>query len=170
MRQYPVRGIMDYIEKSKILYNYNDCESLEVANYKETRFLKQYITDPNLTAFLANMAIMYVNQGLLYAKKRLSGDALDNYMIWFDIQKDTSCMQDNHSYTCQVLFSRQARTILALYDNPVNIKDTGIYELIKDIVGFNEFYCYENHFDESDCIQYAFIPKIFVDRYNTDKD
>ena len=54
---------------------------MDVAYDDEVSLLKSFIRRQDLTAFMVNMAIMYVNQGLLYAKSKLSKRNFENYMM-----------------------------------------------------------------------------------------
>lgn len=166
MRQLLVKKIIKYIEDNSILYDSSDYEAMDVAYYDECKILKHYVNEQDLTAFMVNMAIMYVNQGLLYAKCKLSKKFFDNYMIWFRIEKDEYTMEWQHYYDCQTLFTRKAEYILDYYKNPIEISTISINDKIKCVSGLSDFYCYEYQYESNDYAQYTFIPKFFVDRYN----
>lgn len=170
MRQLLVKKIIKHIEESNILYDYSDCEAMDIAYYDECKILKDYVNEQDLTAFMVNMAIMYVNQGLLYAKCKLSKKDFENYMIWFHIEKNEYMMEWQHYYDCQTLFTRKAEYILGYYKNPIEISTISIYDKIKCVSGLSDFYCYEYQYESNDYAQYTFIPKFFVDRYNANKN
>ena len=83
MNQFIVKKIINNLDKFDILHDYEDYECFEVIYNEEVTFLKSFISKQDITTFSINMAIMYVNQGLLYAKNKLSVADFDNFMIWF---------------------------------------------------------------------------------------
>ncbi len=167
MRQLLTKKIIRRIEENNILYDYNDCEAMDVVYDDEVASLKPYMDKLDLTAFVFNMAIMYLNHGLRYAKHKLSEKDYENYMMWIDMDVDEYAMECEHYYNCQVVYTRRANKILEYYCNqkPLDIKTLCIYPLVGYIVGISDFYCYEFIDELCDSIQYVFIPKVFVDRY-----
>lgn len=168
MRQLLVKKIIKYIEDNSILYDSSDYEAMDVAYYDECKILKHYVNEQDLTAFMVNMAIMYVNQGLLYAKSKLSKRNFENYMMWFNVDVDEYMMATHHYYPCLVCFTRRENKLLSYYykEKPIDVATLNIYPLVSSIIGLSEFYCYEHKCEFDDTIQYTFIPKFFVDRYN----
>ena len=168
MKQYPIKKIIKHIIDNDILYDYNDAEAMDVAYDDDVSLLKSFIRRPDLTAFMVNMAIMYVNQGLLYAKSKLSKRNFENYMMWFNVDVDEYMMATHHYYPCLVCFTRRENKLLSYYykEKPIDVATLNIYPLVSSIIGLSEFYCYEHKCEFDDTIQYTFIPKFFVDRYN----
>ena len=122
-------------------------------------------------SFLINIAIMYVNQGLLYAKSQLAKEELKNYLIYFGIWWDDEEIEEMGFSRIDVYFTRKAKEHIKLFDTsyckPVDYKDTKIYKYVKDVIGISEFTCYhskwtEKYEDGTEEISefYYFIPKI----------
>jgi len=150
--------IIKYIDRHDILYDYDTYEQMPVFHtLPELDCLSPFIKKEYNTSFCVNMAVMYVNQGLLHAKSNLSEKDFHNYIIYFYvcINKDDD---DGDFITTDVVFSRKAKEQIAKFETPINIQDTNIYEYVKDIIGINDFSCYyyENEFEDE---FYIFLPK-----------
>ena len=166
MRQLLVKRIIKHIEENRILNEKVDYEEMEPAYYDEMKALKPYIKEADWTAFMVNMAIMYVNQGLLYARCKLSEKEFDNYAIWFSIDMDEDTKEFQHYYDCHPCYTRKAGYMLYyMTKRPVDIERISIYDMIKDVNGLSDFYCFEGYGYTPDDIIYEFIPKSIVDRY-----
>ena len=86
MKYNVIERIKKYIDEHDVLYDYETYEQMPIYHrYSELDSLKSTIKTECYMSFLINMAIMYVNQGLLYAKSQLSEDELKNYLIYFGI-------------------------------------------------------------------------------------
>lgn len=168
MRQYPVKRIIKHLEEDNVLFDCGDVEELEPITYNEIKYLKSVIQDDYLTAFSVNMAIMYVNQGLLYAKSKLSAGEFDNYMIWFQVAKEKDIFDEDHFYFTRVNFSLHAneRFFWQLASSFDIKEDSEFYELIKDVIGINDFCCYAQYDFDGDAY-YHFVPKCFVEKYSS---
>lgn len=166
MKDQVVKQIIKHIESGGILEDYNDAEAMDVISWDEVDFLKSSIREQDIMAFVINLAIMYVNQGLLYAKYKLSKDDFDDYMIWFDVSLDDNFKLDDDVYECQVVFSRKANVLMPDYLNPIDVTDLSIFDFVKDVNGLSDFYCYQMHYNQ-DCEKCVFIPKCLVDKYRT---
>ena len=166
MNQYVSRKILNELDSDLVLRDYEDFECMDVVHIGEHDCLKSYITENDLTAYMVNMSIMYVNQGLLYAKRNLSSEDFDDYMMWFEIRKDNDFFKDLHFYDCTVQFSRRMRKIFSWYLNKTfSIEnDRELSPLLKDVNGLGDFNCYVVSECESEVV-YAFVPKRIVDRY-----
>ena len=155
-----IKDIIEYIEEHDILNEYDTYEQMPVFHVlTELDCLSNYIKKAYYTSFCVNLAIMYVNQGLLHAKSRLSENEFENFIIYFDlcINKD-----DEGDYiTIDVIFSRKAKEHLSMFRTPVDIKDTKVYEHVKNTIGINDFSCYyyKNEFDDE---YYSFIPRTIM--------
>jgi hypothetical protein len=151
------RQIIKYIDEHDILNDYDTYEQMPVFHVlKELDCLVGYIKEEFYTSFCVNMAIMYVNQSLLYAKSKLSENDLKNFIIYFDIcvNKD-----DEGDYiTVDVVFSRKANEHISMFKMPIDIKDTKVYEHIKNTIGINDFTCYyyKNEYEDE---YFSFVPK-----------
>ena len=164
MRQLLVKRLIKHIEDNRILYDWNDYEEMEPAYYDEMQSLESYVKKQDWTAFIVNMAIMYVNQGLLYARCKLSKKEFNNYAIWFRIEVDEDMKESLHYYEVRTLFTRKANSILPyIIKKPIDIKNIKIYDSIKHINGLSDFYCYES-IPCSSCRYYSFVPKCFIER------
>ena len=166
MNQFIVKKIINNLDKFDILHDYEDYECFEVIYNEEVTFLKSFISKQDITTFSINMAIMYVNQGLLYAKNKLSVAALDNFMIWFEVYKHESSKNILEYYDTVVQFSQRASNVFSWHlMHQIEIKqDAEFYELIKDVIGINDFCCYVTNVDGED-VDYAFVPKCFVEKH-----
>ncbi len=102
------------------------------------------------------MAIMYVNQGLLHEKSKISEIEFKNFIIYFSvcINKD----EKGDYITTDVVFSRKAKEQISAFKKPVNVQETKVYEYINNIIGINDFSCYfcKNEFEDE---FYLFVPK-----------
>lgn len=152
--------IIKYIDEHDILNDYDTYEQMPVFHVlNELDCLASFIKKEFYISFCVNMAIMYVNQGLLYAKSKLSENDIKNFVIYFDIciNKD-----DEGDYiTVDVVFSRKANEHISMFKMPIEIKDTKIYEYVKNTIGINDFSCYfcKNEFEDE---YYSFIPQKII--------
>lgn len=165
-RQNLAKSIIKQLEDYRALYDWNGPEVLEPIDYFELKRLRHYIKEKDLTASSISMAIMYLNQTLLYAKSKLPADEFDDYMAWIVVDKEISCFDEDHFYFLEVYFSKQARNFFTINPLPsFDIKnDAPFYELIKDVIGINDFCCYALS-DFEGVVYYHFVPKYFVDKY-----
>ena len=151
------KQIIKYIDKHDILYDYDTYEQMPVFHtIPELDCLSSFVKKEYYVPFCINMAIMYVNQGLLHAKSNLSKEELQNYIIYFYvcINKD-----DNGDFiTTDVVFSRKAKEQISTFETPINIQETKVFEYVKDIIGINDYLCfyYKNEFEDE---FYIFLPK-----------
>lgn len=155
------KQILMYIDECDILNQNETCEQMPVFHVlSELDCLSNFINKDYYISFCVNMAILYVNQGLLYAKSKLSVDEYRNYIIYFDlcINKD-----DVGDYvTVDVVFSRKAKEHFSMLREVVDVQETKAYKYIKDSVGINDFLChyYKNEFEDE---YYSFVPQIIED-------
>ena len=173
MRQFPIKKIIKHLQANDILSDHEDYESFEVICSDEITFLKDYISKEDLNAFLINMAIMYVNQGILYAKHNLSARKFKEYAIWFSVDIEDFFPREIGHYFVEAHYTRRASVVFHdLLDKPFDIrKNAEFNKIAKTVNGLSDFYCTEMKcLDE---VVYSFIPKFFVDRYretlNSDK-
>ena len=160
------KQIVMYIDEHDILNQDESCEQMPVFHVlSELDCLSNFINKDYYMSFCVNMAIMYVNQGLLYAKSKLSKAEFENYIIYFDlcINKD-----DAGDYiTVDVVFSRKAKEHFStLKEVVVDLQKTKIYKYIENTVGINDFSCYyyRNEFEDE---YYSFVPKIIEGNFST---
>ncbi len=151
------KQIIKYIDEHDILYDYDTYEQMPVFHVlTELECLSDYIKKDYYTSFCVNMAIMYVNQGLLYATSTLSESDFNNFIIYFDL-----CLnkEDDDVYiTVDVIFSRKKDKHISMFKTPIDIKDTKIYEHLKNTVGIGDFLCYYFK-NESEEEYYSLVPK-----------
>ena len=167
MKYNVIERIKKYIDEHDVLYDYETYEQMPIYHrYSELDCLKSTIKIECYMPFLINMAIMYVNQGLLYAKSKLSEDELKNYLIYFGICWDEEEIEEMGFSRVDVFFTRKAKEHIKLFDTgdcePIDCKDSKIYKYVKDILGISEFTCYYSKWkDEYDDVSeyYYFIPK-----------
>ena len=161
------KQIVKYIDEHDILYDYDTYEQMPVFNIlTELDSLSNFIKKDYYTSFCVNMAIMYVNQGLLYAKSKLSEGDFKNFIIYFDlcINKD-----DEGDYiTVDVIFSRKAKEHISMFKTPIDIKHTKVYEHVKNTIGINDFSCYYSKNEFKDEI-YSFVSKSILNEAEVDK-
>lgn len=162
--------ILRHIEDSDILHDGGDVEVLEVISYDEINKLKSCIGECDLTSFIVNLSIMYVNQGLLYAKSKLAFTEFCNYIMWFEIYKFEEDFIEDHYYDCRVNFSLDAKSVFHDYlVNPFNVdEDKKLSVEIKDVNGLCDFCCYAIPCYNENFV-YAFVPKRIVDRYKDNR-
>lgn len=148
--------IIRYIKEHDILYNYDSYEQMPIFHtLSELDCLSSFVKKEYYKSFCINMAIMYVNQGLLHAKSNLSDEEFQNYIIYFYV-----CInKKDDDFAIDVVFSRKAKEQMSTYEIPINIHGTTIYDYVKDVVGINDFSCYfyKNEFDDE---FYIFVPQI----------
>ena len=167
--KYPIiQSIKRYINQHDILRDYETYEQMPTFyRYKQLDCLDDFIDKDNYDTFLVNMAIMYVNQGILHAKHKLSETEFNNYLICFAIDYDTEILEEMGYLDTQVFFSRKKSEILTeeCLGKPIALEDTEIYDKIKDIIGINDFACYKCTFKYNDDVitWYHFIPKCFLE-------
>ena len=163
-----IPSIKRYINYHDILRDYETEEQMPTLyRYKQLDCLDDFIDKDNYDAFLVNMAIMYVNQGILHAKHKLSETDFNNYLIYFAIDYETEILEEMGYLNPQVFFSRKRSEILTedWLGKPIALEDTEIYNKVKDIIGINDFACYKNAFENNDEVLtwYNFIPKCFLE-------
>lgn len=155
-----VQKIIDYIDKHDILRDYETYEQMPVFyRYKELECLEPVIRKEDYTTFLVNLAIMYVNTGMLYAKKKLTEDERENYLIYFMIHYVEEDIREEGFTRVDVVFTRKASEHLKPYVSPINFYETKIGKYVKDIVGIDDFVCYYAESKEDEYEQFYFIPK-----------
>ena len=166
-----IERIKKYIDEHELLRDYETYEQMPIFHrYKELDCLKSSIKIEYYMPFLINLAIMYVNQGLLYAKSQLTEEELKNYLIYFGICWDEEEVEEMGFSSIDVYFTRKAKEDIKLFDDYCKLddyKDTKIYKYVKDIIGISEFTCYHSKWtdkyeDGSEEVSefYFFIPKI----------
>lgn len=152
------KQILMYIDKHDILNQDEMHEQMPVFHVlSELDSLSNFIDKKYYTTFCVNMAIMYVNQGFLYAKSKLSVEELENYIIYFDLCINKDDMGDYT--TVDVIFSRKAKEHFSILKKAVDVKETKVYKYIKNTIGINDFSCYyyKNEFEDE---YFSFVPKM----------
>ena len=163
-----IQSIKRYINYHDILHDYETEEQMPTFYpYMQLDCLDDFIDKENYDTFLVNMAIMYVNQGILHAKHKLSETDFNNYLIYFAIDYETEILEEMGYLNPQVFFSRKRSEILTedWLGKPIALEDTEIYDKVKDIIGINDFAFYKNTFKNNDEVLtwYNFIPKCFLE-------
>ena len=134
-----IKEIKDFIDEHNILRDYETFEQMQMFyRIKDLDCLSTSIAKELYTPFFADMAIMFVNMGLLYAKSQLSEEEQKDYLIYWGIE---------HS---------------RYLNEAVDYKNTKIYKYVKDVIGMSEFTCYYTKSEEDECESveyYCFIPK-----------
>ena len=167
MRYNIIERINKYIDEHDVLHDYETYEQMPIYyRYKELECLKSTIKTECYMSFLINMAMMYVNQGLLYAKSQLSEDELKNYLIYWGIWWNEEDVEEMGFSRVDVYFTRKAKEHIKIFNNSIDYKDTKIYKYVKDIIGISDFTCYHSKWkdkyeDGSEEISefFYFIPK-----------
>lgn len=155
-----IQKIIDYIKEHDVLYDYDTFEQMPIIRrYAETDCLEGLVNKDSYTAFLTNLAMMYVNQGILFAKSNLTKDEFDDYIIYFAIEYNEQELKENGFVMVDVFFSRKAKEHMKWFTNIIDIAETEIYGLIKDIVGISDYDCYCLTNDEEDTKAYCFVPR-----------
>ncbi len=155
------KQIVKYIDDHNILNQNEMCEQMPVFHVlPELDCLSNFINKDYYISFCVNMAIMYVNQGLLYAKSNLSAAEFKNYIIYFDLCVNKDDVEDY--ITVDVVFSRKAKEHFPMLKEIVDVNKTKVYKYIKDSVGINDFSChyYKNEYEDE---YYSFVPQIIED-------
>lgn len=165
-----VNEIIRKLEKHDVLYDYETYEETPIIDrYYEKDYIKTIIKRDYLTGYLVNMAIMYVNTGLLYAKSKLSEEAFNDYIMYFalDIDDDIDEIKEDGFIIPEVYFSRKGKEHLKLHYEmePVDVSTIKIYQYVKDVIGLSDFYCYNYYNDAAGCEVFEFVPKFLVHRY-----
>lgn len=160
MRYNVIERIKKYIDEHDVLYDYETYEQMPIFyRYKELDCLDSVIRKEDYTAFFVNLAIMYVNIGLLYAKKKLTKEEQKDYLIYFMIYYIDEDIEEDGFVRVDVVFTRKAKEHLKLFNKPVDFRNTKINKYIKDIIGINEFSCHLYESKENDEYdQYYFFP------------
>lgn len=160
MRYNVIERIKKYIDEHDVLYDYETYEQMPMFyRDKELDCLDSVIRKEDYTAFLVNLAIMYVNTGLLYAKKKLTEEEQIDYLIYFVIDYSEEDIEEDGFLRVDVVFTRKAKEHLKPYNTPINLHNTKINKYVGDIIGINEFTCYCAESKEDEYEQYYFIPK-----------
>lgn len=155
--------IVKYIDKHDILFDYETYEEMPVFySLPDLECLSQFIKEDYNTSFCVNMAIMYVNQGMLHARSKLSKKDFDNYIIYFFVAINK--YEKGNYVTVNVVFSRNAKERLSAFDNPIDVKSSNVYEYVKDSIGIDNFLCFR-FIDEYEDEFYSFIPKSIVYKF-----
>ena len=163
-----IPSIKRYMKYHDILRDYETEEQMPTYyRFEHLDCLDDFIDKESYDTFLINMAIMYVNQGLLHAKHKLSNEEFKNYLIYFAVRCDDEYLELSGHQDTQVFFSRKRSGILTedWLGKPIALEDTEIYDKVKDIIGINDFACYKNTFKNNDEVLtwYNFIPKCFLE-------
>lgn len=160
------KQIIKYIDEHDILYDYESCEAMSVFCLPDLNSLSGFVNKEDYIPFCINMAIMYVNQGLLHAKSKLSKKDYDNYILYFNVDLNIDNESDYGDYiTVDVCFSRKAKEHLNYFNEQIDYKNTEICKYVEDVIGISEFTCYYTEFkddegdDEPHLKRYSFIPK-----------
>lgn len=159
-----IPSIKRYINYHDILRDYETYEQMPMYYYSEQLdCLDDFIGKESYDTFFINMAIMYVNQGILHAMHKLSNEEFKNYLIYFCVRCDDEHQKLFGYQDTQVFFSRKKDEMLKYItsSSPIALQDTEIYDQIKDIIGINDFVCFKTIGE--DCRQYDFIPKCFLE-------
>ena len=160
-----IPSIKRYMKYHDILYDYETEEQMPIyyPRYGHLECLDDFIDKESYDTFFVNMAIMYVNQGILHAKHKLSNEEFKNYLIYFAVECDDENFELLGHQDTQVFFSRKKDEILkyTTKNPPVALQDTEIYDQIKDVIGINNFVCYKTIGEY--CRWYDFIPKCFLE-------
>lgn len=154
--------IIKYVKKHDILFDYETYEEMPVFySLPELECLSGFVKEKYNASFCVNMAIMYVNQGLLHAKSNLSESEFKDYIIYFcvAINKD----EEGDFVTVNVVFSRKAKEEISAFDSPIDFQNSKVYEYVKDSFGINDFLCHL-WVDEDGDEFYSFIPKAIEQR------
>ena len=157
------KQIVMYIDEYDILNQEETCEQMPVFHVlSELDCLSNFINKDYYISFCVNMAIMYVNQGILYAKSKLSVAELKNYIIYFDLCINKDDIED--FITVDVVFSRKAKEHFSILKARVDVQETKIYKYIENTVGINDFSCYffKNEYEDE---YYSFVPKMIEVNY-----
>lgn len=157
------KQIVMYIDEHDILNQDETCEQMPVFHVlSELECLSSFINKDYYISFCVNMAIMYVNQGILYAKSKLSVAEFENYIIYFDVCINKDNVEDY--VTVDVVFSRKAKEHFFTLKESVNVEKTKIYKFIENTVGINDFSCYycKNEYEDE---YYSFVPKMLEVNY-----
>ncbi|SFW32755.1 Immunity protein 15 [Prevotellaceae bacterium HUN156] len=181
MKYNVIERIKKFIDEHEVLRDYETYEQMPTFyRYKELDCLKSSIKEEYYIPFLINLAIMYVNQGLLLAKSQLTEEELKNYLIYFGIWWDEEEVEEMGFSCIDVYFTRKAKEHIKLFNTdycrPIDCKDTKIYKYVKDIIGISEFTCYHSKWtdkyeDGSEEVSefYFFIPKILEQQIKSNK-
>ena len=169
MKYNVIERITKYIDEHDILRDYETYEQMPVYyRYSELDCLKSTIQKEYYLSFLINIAMMYVNQGILYAKSKLSDAELDNYQIYFGIWWIEEEIEEMGFSRVDVYFTRKAKEHAKLFNNcyckSIDYKETKIYKYVKDVIGLSEFTCYHSKWiDEYEevCENFYFVPNIY---------
>ena len=159
-----IPSIKRYMKYHDILRDYETEEQMPMYyRFEQLDCLDNFIDKDKYDTFFINMAIMYVNQGILHAMHRLSNVEFKNYLIYFAVICDDEHQELFGYQDTQVFFSRKKDEMLKYItsSSPIALQDTEIYDQIKDIIGINDFVCFKRIGE--DCTWYDFIPKCFLE-------
>ena len=157
------KQIVMYIDEHDILNQDETCEQMPVFHVlSELECLSSFINKDYYISFCFFLSIMYVNQGILYAKSKLSVAEFENYIIYFDVCINKDNVEDY--VTVDVVFSRKAKEHFFTLKESVNVEKTKIYKFIENTVGINDFSCYycKNEYEDE---YYSFVPKMLEVNY-----
>lgn len=158
MKYKVIENIQKYLCDNDILRN---CETYEeipvIERYKELECIEKVIKKDDYTSFMTNIAIMYTNVGLIYAKSQLSKEEFDKYAIFWGLEYSKEVISDIGFIVPSIFFTRKANVLLEYLNNPIDIKHTKVYDYIKNLIGINEFLCYLGESEEDEFQQYFFI-------------
>lgn len=163
-----IPSIKRYMKYHDILRDYETEEQMPMYyRFEQLDCLDNFIDKDKYDTFFINMAIMYVNQGILHAKHKLSNEEFKNYLIYFAVECSDEHQELFGYQDTQVFFTRKKSTIITedYLGKPIALEDTEIYDKVKDIIGINDFAYYKNTFKYNDEVLtwYNFIPKCFLE-------
>ena len=161
MKNKIIENIHNYMSENDILRDYETYEQMSVIDrYVELKCLEDTIKKEYYTSFLASIAILYINYGLLYAKSQLSNEVFNNFAIFWGLEYSQEVIDDIGFIVPQIYYTKKAKVLLEYTNNPIDIKKTKVYKYVENLIDLNEFSCYIGESEEGEYTQYFFIPKI----------
>jgi len=158
-----IKEIKDFIDEHNILRDYETFEQMQMFyRIKDLDCLSTSIAKEHYTPFFADMAIMFVNMGLLYAKSQLSEEEQKDYLIYWGIEYIEENIVEDGFLHVDVCYTRKGKEHLSYLNEAVDYKNTKIYKYVKDVIGMSEFTCYYTKSEEDECESveyYCIIPK-----------
>ena len=146
-----IKEIKDFIDEHNILRDYETFEQMQMFyRIKDLDCLSTSIAKELYTPFFADMAIMFVNMGLLYAKSQLSEEEQKDYLIYWGIEYIEENIVEDGFLHVDVCYTRKGKEHLSYLNEVVDYKNTKIYKYVKDVIGMSEFTCYYTKSEEDE--------------------
>lgn len=121
-----------------------------IKNYYQLELLKD-VDIYDRQSVLVTMAMMYLNLGLIYAKKHLGPKDFESYKMWIQIYIDQDAYKEFGCYDVFILWTRNGNKGYDMSNmKEIQWSDCELYPMIKQVQGLHGFSCFKESFADYD--------------------